>query len=426
MRESDILRQQPPEHWKFATGPSGWFRIWHPPTWRVEALEGVVHIMLPEQAGILSLRCVWGQTPRLDNAIEFDRLFPQRRNMKSLRALNLSQMSVGWQGEAVLEPHRPWWRRWLTRRNWHRWKAWAVDWSQALLVVTFVERGDRPHDPETDTLVRMVLNTLEAPEMLADPPHLFARRALELARQKFPLLESEIIGEFQLKLGKSNVNLFNFYRSYVQSPERFENILLPALTTVVQVQEWGEEQTTPSLDHVRERIMPMLYPEHVWRQNFPNFVGEPWVGNLMILYVVDEAQAYWYIRNELLQKWRLSAEQLHDLAMHNLERYFDEHPAEMVLSGQEDGPKLLMPHKPDAYNTSRLLSPSFHEKLRDLLGREFAVGMPNRDFFVALSTDAPDMLQHIRDRVREDFSQMDHPLTDKLLLVSPDGVSELP
>jgi hypothetical protein len=43
-----------------------------------------------------------------------------------------------------------------------------------------------------------------------------------------------------------------------------------------------------------------------------------------------------------------------------------------------------------------------------------------------LDTDALDMLKHIRDRDREDFSQMDHPLTDKLLLVSPDGVSELP
>ncbi len=68
----------------------------------------------------------------------------------------------------------------------------------------------------------------------------------------------------------------------------------------------------------------------------------------------------------------------------------------------------------------------YNEKLRDVLGKEFAVGMPNRDFFVALSTEAPDMVRHVRERVREDFSQMDHPLTDKLLLVSQDGVSELP
>ena len=420
------MRHQPPEHWKPLTGPSGWFRIWHPPTWHVEVLEGVSHVMLPDQAGILSLRCVWGDVPPLEDAIDFDKLFPQRRKMRRTYSLALSQPSAGWHGEAVLDPPQPWWRRWLARPQWHRWKAWAIEWPRMMLLATFVERGDQPHDPETATLVRMVLNTLEAPEMIADPPHIFAARALKLARQKFPLLECEATGEFQLRLGKSNVNLFNFYRSYVQSPDRFESILLPALTTVVQVQEWGEDQTTPSLELVRERIMPMLYPEHVWRKNFPNFVGEPWVGNLMILYVVDEAQAYWYIRNELLEKWSLTAEQLHDLAMTNLERYFDDNPSEMLLTGQEDGPKLLMPHRPDAYNTSRLLSHSFHEKLRDVLGNEFAVGMPNRDFFVALSTDAPDMVRHIRDRVREDFSQMDHPLTDKLLLVSQDGVSELP
>ncbi len=417
---------KPPDHWKSLTGPSGWYRIGFPPSWRADLRDNATHLVLPDQSGILSLRCVWGETPHLESAVDWGLLFPQRRRGRRIHPLNLSQPSAGWEGEAVLDPLRPWWQRWFRRRHWHRWKVWAISWPKLLLLATFVERGDRPHDPETDTLVRMVLNTLQAPEHIADPPKVFADRALRLARLKFPLLDCEAAGEFQLRLGKSNVNLFNFYRSYVQAPDRFENILLPALTTVVQVQEWGEDQTTPPFEQVRERIMPMLYPEKVWRDNFSSFVGEPWVGNLMILYVVDEAQAYWYIRHDLLKKWNLSAEELHELAMRNLDRYFDEHPTEMLLTGQEDGPKLLMPHKPDAYNTARLLSHEFHDKLREVLGREFAIGMPNRDFFVALSTDAPDMLQHIRERVREDFSQMDHPLTDKLLLVSADGVSELP
>lgn len=420
------MRHSPPDHWKAITGPFGWFQVWCPPSWQVQVVENVTHLILPDHAGVVSLRCSWGVPAALEEAIEFDRLFPKRRRMRSIQPLSLPEPSAGWSGEAVLEKPKPWWSRWLSRPKWHRWTAWAINWPSMMLLATFVDREDRPHDPETDTLVRMVLNTLQAPEEVADPPHIFAARALKLARDRFPLLPCEQIGDFQLRLGKSNVNLFNFYRSYVQSPSRFESILLPALTTVVQVQEWGEEQTTPSLDSVRDRIMPMLYPESVWRQHFPNFVAEPWVADLMILYVVDEAQAYWYIRNELLEKWNLTVEQLHQLAMSNLERYFDEHPAEMMLTGQDCGPRLLMPHKPDAYNTSRLLSGSFHDKVRNVLGREFAVGLPNRDFFIALSIDAPDMLRHIRDRVREDFSQMDHPLTDKLLLVSPDGVSELP
>jgi hypothetical protein len=37
----------------------------------------------------------------------------------------------------------------------------------------------------------------------------------------------------------------------------------------------------------------------------------------------------------------------------------------------------------------------------------------------------PRMLDRVRRKVREDYAQMDHPLTDRMLLVSVDGVSEL-
>jgi hypothetical protein len=37
----------------------------------------------------------------------------------------------------------------------------------------------------------------------------------------------------------------------------------------------------------------------------------------------------------------------------------------------------------------------------------------------------PEMVTRIRKRVQEDFLQTDHPLTDRMLLVTADGVSEL-
>jgi hypothetical protein len=64
-------------------------------------------------------------------------------------------------------------------------------------------------------------------------------------------------------------------------------------------------------------------------------------------------------------------------------------------------------------------------RLREVIGGNFAVGLPGRDFFVAVSLKSPRMLDHVRRKVREDYAQMDHPLTDRLLLVSADGVSEL-
>ncbi len=97
---------------------------------------------------------------------------------------------------------------------------------------------------------------------------------------------------------------------------------------------------------------------------------------------------------------------------------------EFTLAGSEDGPRLLVPSRPDAYNSARLLSGRFHSKLREVLGPTFAVGLPSRDFLVAINLDSPEAVEEVRQRVEDDFRQMDHPLSDKLLLVTRDGVAE--
>ena len=74
-----------------------------------------------------------------------------------------------------------------------------------------------------------------------------------------------------------------------------------------------------------------------------------------------------------------------------------------------------MPKRPDAYNSSRILSRSFCSVLRDELGSELAVGVPSRDFLVAVSMEGSETLGDIRRKVEDDFSRMDHPLSPRLL-----------
>jgi hypothetical protein len=62
--------------------------------------------------------------------------------------------------------------------------------------------------------------------------------------------------------------------------------------------------------------------------------------------------------------------------------------------------------------------------LRELFGPEVIVGVPNRDFFVAVSLNHPKLVNHVRDRVAQDYHSMHHPLTQRLLVISADGVSE--
>lgn len=423
-----ILDATPPTHWKSCTGPFGWYRFWYPPTWTVDDIDTQSRLVLRAGRGTLSLYSIWSPDAASKAAVEdlvpLERLFPIRRNVKAITPLLAAEESVALRGEFAVQEPTSWWRKLWRRYRWQRWSAWAVRVRSVSLIAVYLQ--DEEPDPEEETLIRIVLKTLRFAEVPADPPEVFAVRVQELARRKFPLLNCEMQESFQLKLGESSINLFNFYRAYLNAPDRFEEMVLPALATVVQVQEWGDAQTQPPLDSVADRIMPMLYPEAVWRESFPNFAGTPWIADLMILYVVDESNAYWYIADKLLQHWDLTREELHEIALRNLDAYFDEHAMEMMLAGEEDGPRLVMPSQADAYNTSRFLSPAFQAKLREFLGREFAVGLPNRDFFVATSLESPDAIEQIRCKIADDYSQRDHPLSERLLFVTMDGVSEFP
>ncbi len=414
----------PPDHWQAISGPANWFRLWHPPGWTVTQEDSSTALASPDGEALLMLHAAWSReatTTDLAQLLPIESFFPKARNVRVLPPLDVDFETAGRQGETDIATSSQWWLRPFKTGDWRQWKIWGLRNGPVMLIASLLHSPD--YDAELDTIATLMLRTLEFADPLADPPEEFARRVLALAKDKFPLLDVEAVADFQLKLGESSVNLFNFYRSYLKVPEKFEEIMLPALTTVVQIQGWGSEQSDPPLENIRDRIMPMLYPEDVWKEQFPNFVGQPWVGEMMVLYVVDESHAYWYIRQDLLEKWSITADDLHQIALDNLEDYFEQHPMELAVAGGEGGPTIVMPTGPDSYNAARLLSESFRDKLRGVMEGTFAVGLPGRDFFVAVGLEPDEMLDHVRQKVRDDYKQMDHPLSQELLLVSPDGVS---
>ncbi len=416
-------------------GPANWFQVSYPPNWTTGERRGTFTLSPAGGDAVLAINSIWlggsgtgkgekSEPQRPPSVEQIAQQFPHSRNVHQLSGRPEVGLIESFTGEAVLDPPPPWYRRLFARRRWRKWKIWAFQNGPLYIIASLIHPVVR--DPDLDGLAEMIIGTLTLGEVPAPPPEEFATKALTLAQKKFPLLSCHLGEDFQLHVGESTVNLFNFYRSFVKTPDRFEEIMLPALTTVVQVQEWGQDQTDPDFDSVQERIMPMLYPESVWKEKFADFVCTSWVGGLVILYVVDEAQAYWYIRKELLTHWMLEAEDLHEIALKNLEGYFDRQPMELAIAGAEEtGPRMLMPSRADSYNCARFLSESFLTKLRRVIGGNLAVGLPGRDFFVALSLDSDAMVEQVRKKVREDFEQMDHPLTDRLLLVTTDGVSEL-
>ncbi len=421
------MKTSHPAHWRSYVDPSRRFRVWHPPGWKLVESGGEAQLVAPGSGGLLRVvgrwRSNWNKVD-FDTIVDPQQVFPDSRHVRRTRPLEGPYPSMCTEGESNDLAKLSWWKRWLRPPLWRPWKLWSARYKSVCVVATFQTTGRR--DPELETLATMIMNSLEFADEPPDPPHIFADRVVRIARDRFPALECHRSDEFRVQLGDSNINLFNFYRNYVQEPERFEDIILPALATVAQVQQWDSAQSEPTLASVRGRILPMLYPEEVWRRSFPNFVGTPWVGDLMVLYVVDEQHAYWYIRDDMLSRWHIDREMLHELALANLDRYFERQQMEYVMGREDGGSMLLMPKRPDAYNSSRILSRQFCSALRTELGAELAVGVPSRDFIVAVSMGQAEALSEIRRKVEDDFNRMDHPLSPRLLLVSADGVSEFP
>jgi uncharacterized protein YtpQ (UPF0354 family) len=76
----------------------------------------------------------------------------------------------------------------------------------------------------------------------------------------------------------------------------------------------------------------------------------------------------------------------------------------------------------DGYDASRLLLPTLHEKLREHLGSPFAAAVPNRDILLCFRND-DETVGRLREQIAEDYRQMPHQVTDKLLLITPDGIA---
>lgn len=415
-----------PGHWTSFTNPIGWFKVSHPPTWQAESEGDLFAVQAPDHAGLLTIKAVWMDHPPadLDVWVRKQGLFPRSRKIKKLPPAQEFPDSLVYCGEADMSVNRKWWQFWRprTRRNW---KLWCILNKNVCWLALFVD-GRQP-DPETKTLAQMIVRSTSFVEEPAEPPTIFANRVLQNAKTHFPSIQSLLAKDkFCLRFGHSTIELGNVYRAYLQAPDRFEEIVLPALTTVAEALKRSPEQFDPPLDDVRSRIMPMFYPQPTWKDQLADFIGLPWIANLAVLYVVDEAQSYWFIQNRLLQRWGITADEIHELALKNLDRYFRDSPMEFTVVSDEDVPRMLIPTRPDAYNSVRILSPGFQKQVRDLLGQEFAAGIPNRDFFIAVSTMESDVLDHMREKITQDFQQMNHPVCDCLLLVTNDGVSEFP
>ncbi len=424
-------RSEPSAGYSEFQGPANWFRCRYPDSLQVAQKESVIEIRPRRRESgastpwTMALYAAWIDPDSLNEpapSISVSSLFPDVKLSRQGKPLNVDVDSRSWMGLSRRRGSGPWWKR--IRRRTYQWRLWILEHENVMLVASLQSSPGLPLDSRTVAMCEAMLQSIRFVDNPAMPPEPFRQEVLALAKKHFPLLEVRPRGRFAVELQGSEINLSNFYRSYLQQPDSLTQVVLPGLTSVVRLQEWGPDQVMPPLEQVEDRIMPMLYPDEDAAETLRDFVQLPWIGGLTQVFVIDEDDTYRFVHASMLKQWDLSMESLQELAMENLDSYSSDHPIQVRLVGDESDPQMLVPENPDPYNSARILGRSFHQRLRELFGPEVIVGVPNRDFFVAVSLNHPKLISHVQERVNQDYHSMHHPLTQRLLVISADGVSE--
>jgi len=255
----------------------------------------------------------------------------------------------------------------------------------------------------------------------------FLDRVSELIARHFPELRLEREeADFGLRINGHWGNLEHLYRTVVG--DGHHATLADRLSAAVQ--QWVRELLTAaanvprenvSLEQVRDRIMPMVVPTGPGKWIGDSVVSQSLVEGLRVAYAMDSERAISYVPRATFKHWRISLDELHEVAISNL---VARSQSLEVRAAQDEAGRisLMLIQTLDGYDASRLLLPTLHERLREHLGRTFVAAIPNRDILVCCRDDQQ-TLQRVTAQVKEDYQRMPHALTDQLFLVTADGIA---
>ncbi|MGH7215037.1 MAG: DUF1444 family protein, partial [Tepidisphaeraceae bacterium] len=176
-----------------------------------------------------------------------------------------------------------------------------------------------------------------------------------------------------------------------------------------------------SFEELKPRILPMVLGEGTTGAHGRTMITQPLVEGLVVAYAIDHDRTISYIPQGLFEAWGVPIEELHETSISNLVARSEAITAQ-VAQDDDGNVSLVLFQTMDGYDASRLLLPTLHDRLREYLGSPFVAGIPNRDILLCFRDD-DQTVSRLSTQITDDYKQMPHQITDKLLLVTPDGIA---
>ena len=248
----------------------------------------------------------------------------------------------------------------------------------------------------------------------------FVEQVFRIVPARFPLVKLAPGNEtFSLRVNGNTVSLENLYRLALLHPEELRRNVERWMVELLRAAE-GAPDRDGSFADLKERIYPMIVPESAGDAHRET-ITQPLIHGLNVAYAIDSDRTIAYLPREQFDAWGVSADDLHEVAMDNL---IARSEAMSATAAQDDDGRisLIIFQSCDGYDASRILLPSLHERLSGHLGSPFAAGIPTRDILLCFRNEEATVAR-LKAQIAEDYEKMPHQLTDKLLLVTHDGIA---
>jgi uncharacterized protein YtpQ (UPF0354 family) len=230
--------------------------------------------------------------------------------------------------------------------------------------------------------------------------------------------------ELRLRANNADVtaDLTNFYTAYMRDPSQLDVVFETFVRVMLGIQP---DRSTSNYAALADQIYPMLKPlemlVEVRERKLPMLAYREFLGDLMITYVVDEERSVAYINEEHLDRWEVSAQDIHERSLANLRRRTEQIKYTTVGAGDQ---QLFIFNSGDGYDASRLLLSEVLAEWARVLPGNLVIGIPNRDFLIAFSDANPDILRAVAAQVQSDAAQREYGLTDQLFTLVKGVVKE--
>lgn len=249
----------------------------------------------------------------------------------------------------------------------------------------------------------------------------FIKHVVDHVKTKFPLVDiaKAPSQDFAVNIDGSLASLENLYRIILLQPKHVDHHIDRWMVELLRAAE-GSPDVAAQFEQIKSRIMPMVLAERAIDREGA-MVSQPLLPGLCVVYALDNDRTIAYIAQPMFEAWNISLEELHKTAIANLVSRSQE------IGGQaaqdEDGKvNLVILQTLDGYDASRILLPGLHERLKRLLGTPFAAGIPNRDILLCFRNE-PEMANRIEKQITNDYREMPHQISDKVFLVTADGIA---